>query len=213
MLRVGLTGGIGSGKSRAAERFAMNGAAIVDTDVIARELTGPGGEAMDAIRRAFGARFVDGNGALDRAAMRSLVFERPEQRRGLEAILHPLIRERAIERAARAIEASPYVIIAVPLLVEGGGWRGSIDRVLVVDVPVRTQIDRVARTRGLARTEVTRIVSQQAPRRLRIAAADDVLYNDGPPEALEVRVDRLHAFYLDTARSCGSDLTAPRFAL
>lgn len=200
MLLIGLTGGIGSGKSLAADRFAVNGAAIVDTDVIAREQTAPGGDAMAAIRSAFGARFVDAGGALDRAAMRSYVFEHPGQRRRLEAILHPLIRERAMERAMLARATSPYVIIAVPLLVESGAWRGLLDRVLVIDAPVTTQIDRVVRARGLADAEVARIVAQQAPRRSRIAAADDVLYNGGPAEALAARVDRLHRFYLDAAK-------------
>jgi dephospho-CoA kinase len=194
--RIGLTGGIGSGKSLVADLLAQSGAAVVDTDVIARELTAPGGAAIDAIRNRFGADMIDTLGALDRGRMRSLVFDDDDARAALEAILHPLIRQITDERAAAA-QAAPYVLLAIPLLVEAGNWRDRVARVLVVDCPVAVQIERVTRTRGLARAQVEAIIARQASRAQRLAAADDVVVNDGSDaRTLAARLRPLHLRYI-----------------
>lgn len=191
---VGLTGGIGSGKSRVADLFVERGAALVDTDAIAHELTGPGGQAMPELIAAFGPGVADARGALDRAAMRQRVFGAPEQRRQLEGILHPLIRRLADERcrAARA----PYVMLAVPLLVESGSYRQRCNRILVVDCPEELQIARVVARNGLSADEVRTIMAAQASRQQRLAAADDVIANDGDLATLEQLVIALHEKYL-----------------
>jgi len=194
---VGLTGGIGSGKSAVAERFARHGVAVVDTDAIAHELTGPGGAAMPTLVAAFGAEVADGRGALDRAAMRRRVFADGSAKARLESILHPLIRQLSDERCRAA--AGPYVILAVPLLVESGTYRARCDRILVVDCPESLQVSRVMARSGLAATEVEAIMAAQASRTQRLAAADDVIPNDGGLEALDARVERLHADYLAAA--------------
>ena len=194
--RIGLTGGIGSGKSLVADLLAQSGAAVVDTDVIARELTAPGGAAIDAIRNRFGADMIDTLGALDRGRMRSLVFDDDGARAALEAILHPLIRQITDERAAAA-QAAPYVLLAIPLLVEASNWRDRVTRVLVVDCPVAVQIERVTRTRGLTRAQVEAIITRQASRAQRLAAADDVVVNDGSdPRTLAARLRPLHLRYI-----------------
>jgi dephospho-CoA kinase len=192
---VGLTGGIGSGKSAVSDRFAALGAAIVDSDEIARALTAPGGAAIEAIRNAFGQQYVDADGALDRARMRDLAFRDRSAKDRLEAILHPRIREITAAEAARAVGRSQYVILVVPLLVESGSWRGRVDRLLVVDCPVATQKARVRTRSGLDSALVASIIAQQASRTDRLDAADDVLVNDGPLEVLGTRVARLHACY------------------
>jgi len=191
--RVGLTGGIGSGKSVVADLLGAHGAAIVDTDVIAHQLTQANGPAIDPIRRAFGDAFVDATGALDRPRMRQLVFSDPVERKRLESILHPLIRQHA-ERAASAAEAA-YVVFAVPLLVEAGDWTTRVDRVLVVDCPTQDQVRRVVANRGLPSSQVSAIVAQQAPRAQRLASADDVIVNASTVAQLAPRVSRLHAHY------------------
>lgn len=191
---VGLTGGIGSGKSRVADLFVARGAALVDTDAIAHELTGAGGAAMPQLIAAFGADIADARGALDRAAMRQRVFAAPEQRRRLEAILHPLIREEAAVRCRAA--TAPYVILAVPLLIESGDYRQRCHRLLVVDCPEELQIARVMARSGLAAAEVQAIMAAQATRQQRLAAADDVIANDGDLDTLAARVDALHEKYL-----------------
>lgn len=195
---VGLTGGIGSGKSFAGELFRSHGAAIVDTDVIARELTGPDGAAIAAIRAAFGEALIDGEGALDRAAMRELAFSDPAQRKRLEAILHPLIRVESAEQVAAA--AAPYVILVVPLLVESGTYRQRVDRVLVVDCSEQTQVDRVVARNGLTRAAVRAIIAAQATRKARLAAADDVIDNEGDLESLSRQVAALDREYRRLAR-------------
>ena len=193
--RIGLTGGIGSGKSLVADLLVQSGAAVVDTDAIARELTAPGGAAIEMIRERFGVNMIDAAGALDRGRMRSLVFDDDQARAALEAILHPLIRRITDERAAAAHDA-PYVLLAVPLLVEAGNWRDRVARVLVVDCPVAIQIERVTRTRGLARAQVEAIIARQASRAQRLAAADDIVVNDGSdPRALAERLRPLHLRY------------------
>ncbi|RDU94835.1 dephospho-CoA kinase [Trinickia dinghuensis] len=195
MFAVGLTGGIGSGKTTVADLFAAQGAAVVDTDVIAHRVTAPGGAAMPLIEQAFGPRFVAPDGSLDRAKMRALVFSDDAAKARLEAITHPLIRSET-EREREAAQG-PYVVIVVPLLVESGTWTSRVDRVLVVDCDVETQIARVIRRNAFAREQVLAIIARQATREARLAAADDVVVNDGTPlEALAREVRRLHRHYL-----------------
>lgn len=190
---IGLTGGIGSGKSLVADLFAARGAAIVDTDLIAHALTAPGGAAMAAIRDAFGAAFLTADGALNRAAMRERVFSDPEAKRQLEAILHPLIGAQT-EQAAESAQG-PYLVFVVPLLVESGRWKERVDRVLVVDCPESLQVERVMRRNALSAAQVESILAAQATRSQRLAAADDVIVNDGERAAVEAAVERLDAGY------------------
>jgi dephospho-CoA kinase len=194
---VGLTGGIGSGKSTVAELFAKLGVHVIDTDEIAHALTRPGGEAIAPIRVAFGAEAIAPDGSLDRARMRRLVFRDVQARKRLEAILHPLIRAESNRRGEGA--ASPYAILVIPLLVEGGVDRSRIARVLVVDCPEAGQLERAMRRSGLPETEVRAILASQATREQRLAAADDVIDNGGAPEALEGQISRLHEKYLTLA--------------
>jgi dephospho-CoA kinase len=198
---VGLTGGIGSGKSAAADRFAALGATVIDTDVIAHRLTAPGGLAIDAIREAFGDGVITAEGALDRKAMRDLVFAEPEARRTLEAILHPAIRAECGRLAGMAV--TPYVVLAVPLLIESGTYRERCDRICVVDCPVELQIARVTERNGLAEAQVRAIIAAQASREERLAAADDVIDNSTSMAALHAQVDRLNASYLQAVRERG----------
>jgi dephospho-CoA kinase len=198
---VGLTGGIGSGKSAAADLFAEHGAEVVDTDAIAHALTKPGGGAMPLIRAGFGDGVVTADGALDRAAMRAMVFADPPARKRLEAILHPLIREEC-ERQLAATTA-PYAVLVVPLLIESGNYRKRVNRIAVVDCAEATQIARVMNRSGLARPEIERILGAQATRAERLAAADDVIDNDGDLAALAPQIGRLHHNYLASARRFG----------
>jgi len=191
---VGLTGGIGSGKSTVADMFAERGASIVDTDQIAHSLTAPKGPAMPAIVAEFGPEFADADGALDRARMRSLVFADPGAKARLEAILHPRIRDTA-QAAAQAAKGS-YVIFAVPLLVESGSWRERVSRILVVDCPEDVQIARVMARNGLPEAQVKAIMATQASRQQRLAAADDMVVNEAGIEALAPQIARLHDLYL-----------------
>lgn len=191
---VGLTGGIGSGKSTVAERLVSQGAALVDTDAIAHELTGPNGAAMPALRMAFGATIVAASGALDRAAMRQLVFADPAARSRLEGILHPQIRMLSDERCRAA--QTPYVVLAVPLLLESGTYRERCDRILVVDCPEDVQIARVMARNGLSAEEVRAIMASQATREQRLAIADDVLINNQDLTNLYLEIDRLHIKYV-----------------
>ncbi|MBN3789684.1 dephospho-CoA kinase [Burkholderia sp. Ac-20353] len=195
MFAVGLTGGIGSGKTTVADLFAARGASIVDTDLIAHRITAPGGLAMPAIAKAFGADFVAADGSLDRAKMRTLIFSDDAARRRLEAITHPLIRAET-DREGREAQGA-YVMYVVPLLVESGNWKARVDRVLVVDCDVETQIARVMRRNAFTREQVEAIVARQATRDARLAAADDVIVNDATtPAALAAEVDVLHQRYL-----------------
>jgi len=194
---VGLTGGIGSGKSAAADEFSRLGAAVVDTDAIARELTASGGAALPHIKALFGEAFIAANGAMDRDAMRARVFADPTAKRALEALLHPMIRAEGERRIAAA--SGPYVIFVVPLLIEAGDYRRRVDRVLVVDAPEPAQLERVRARSGLAEQEVRAIVAQQASREARRAAADDLIDNGGTLEQLHAQVRALHARYLGMA--------------
>jgi dephospho-CoA kinase len=194
---VGLTGGIGSGKSAVGRLFEQRGIAVIDTDAIAHQLTTPGGAAMPAIRAAFGDAVATADGALDRAAMRAIVFADPPARKRLEGILHPMIREESERRLAGA--DSPYAVLMVPLLVESGSYRERVSRVAVVDCDVETQIARVMQRNGLARAEVERILAAQATREQRLEAAADVIDNDRSLADLEPQIERLHASYLALA--------------
>jgi dephospho-CoA kinase len=195
-LIIGLTGGIGSGKSTVADALVARGAALVDTDQIAHALTAPGGAAIEPIRQAFGDAVIAPDGRMDRAAMRERAFSDPQARKLLESILHPLIRAGTDAGVAAALQdAAPYVLVAIPLLVEGGGARGRFDRVLVVDCPADVQVERVMRRSGLARTQVDAIMAAQATREQRLAIADDVVDNGGSPDALPAQVERIDALY------------------
>lgn len=194
---VGLTGGIGSGKSAAADGFAALGIAVVDTDAIAHQLTAAGGAAMPALLAEFGPDVATPDGALDRGRMRRLVFADPAARGRLEGILHPLIRERSAADCRAAV--SPYVILAVPLLVESGTYRQRCQRIVVVDCPESLQISRVMARNALPEAEVRAIMAAQASREQRLAAADDVLANDRDLAHLETQVARLHRKYLQLA--------------
>lgn len=192
MFKIGLTGGIGSGKSRVAEFFASWGAAIIDTDVIAHELTAPGGAAIEPIRHQFGADVIAPTGALDREAMRELVFESPQARSQLEAIIHPLIGSVTKRRAESATGC--YLVFVVPLLVESGRWRNQVDRICVVDCDPATQVARVKARSGLTSEAIGRIMCAQASREARLAVADDVVLNDEQTtvQDLERRAWKLH---------------------
>ncbi len=185
VLRIGLTGGIGSGKSTVAGLLASHGAAVIDTDAIARRLSLPGGTAIPAIRREFGDEFIDAAGALDRERMRALAFGDPQAKRRLEAILHPLIGIET-EREASASSAAVHVF-DVPLLVESGRWRAIVERVLVVDCSEATQVSRVVARAGWTEHAVRSVIAQQATRAVRRASADAVIHNDG------IGLDRLSA--------------------
>ncbi len=191
MRRIGLTGGIGSGKSTAARLLADRGAAVIDTDEISRELTGAGGGALPDLREAFGEGLVPRDGALDRAAMRALAFTDAAARARLEAILHPRIREEAGRRIA--VAAGPYAVVVVPLLFESGAWAGTLERIVVVDCSEALQVERTVARSGLAAGEVRAIMATQWPRWRRLQAADEVLWNGGDRAALEAQCERLHA--------------------
>jgi dephospho-CoA kinase len=196
-LDIGLTGGIGSGKSTVARLWAELGAVIIDTDAIAHALTAPGGAAIAPIAQQFGAAMINAAGALDRARMRELVFSRPEARADLEAILHPLIRQET-ERQAAAAPDGAVRVFDVPLLVESGRWRERVDRVLVVDCDEATQVARVVARSGWTPEAVQRVIAQQASRAQRRAVADAVLLNQGRTvDELRTEVAALHRRWID----------------
>jgi dephospho-CoA kinase len=195
--RVALTGGIGSGKSTVAERFADLGVALSDADAIAHQLTAADGEALPAIAAAFGAEMIDASGLLDRARLRRRVFADSGARRQLEGILHPLIRARMLAQTEAV--AAPYALLVIPLLFETG-QQALVDRVLVVDVPEAVQIARVQHRSGLDPAEIQRIIASQISRAERLAAADEVIDNSSEPSALGPRIAQLHRLYLAQAR-------------
>ena len=227
MFTVGLTGGIGSGKSTVADCFAALGVPVIDTDVIARDLTAPargtppdaaegslpssgeptgvplagarpaGGAALEEIRAVFGETVMQADGTLDRAALRRRVFADSAARRQLEAILHPRIRQVVGDRLATL--SAPYALVVIPLLVETGGYRDMLNRVLVVDCPEDVQIARVKARSGLAHEEIKAILAAQAGRAERLAVADDIIVNTATPEALHAEVVALHQRYLALA--------------
>lgn len=195
---VGLTGGIGSGKTAVADGLGRLGAAVVDTDLIAHVLTAPGGAAMAEIASAFGPSVVAADGSLDRAAMRALAFSDPAARNRLESILHPLIRSESARQCAAA--QAPYVVLVVPLLVESGNWRERCDRLCVVDCPESLQIERVRARNALPEAQIRAIMAAQASRAERLAVADDVIDNSGPLAELAPRIEALHRRYLALAK-------------
>jgi dephospho-CoA kinase len=194
--RIGLTGGIGSGKSTVAGFLARRGAAIIDADAISRSLTAPGGRAMVAIARNFGEDMLSPDGAMDRQAMRERIFRDPQAKRQLEQIVHPLVSQITAEQAKAAVQnGHPVLVFDVPLLVESGErWRKQVDRVIVVDCDTETQKQRVLARSGLASEEVERIMAQQASRSQRLACADTVLFNQGLSfDDLDAQVARVAA--------------------
>jgi dephospho-CoA kinase len=196
---IGLTGGIGCGKTTVANLFAELGASLVDTDDIAHALTAPGGAAMADLQAQFGPAYVTAEGAMDRARMRALVFADPLAKARLEAILHPRIRDAALAAAAAASGA--YVIYVVPLLIESGTWRARVTRVLAIDCPEALQVARVMARNGLTEQQVSAIMATQVSRAERLAAADDVIRNDGDLASLKPQIAHLHAQYLAFSRN------------
>jgi len=194
MFTVGLTGGIGSGKSTVADLFSDLGVPVIDTDVIARELTVPGSAALDLIHSTFGDAVIRPDGSLDRVALRRIVFADVDARHRLEGILHPRIRQ-VVEQLRAGVNA-PYVLVVIPLLVETGGYRDLLDRVLVVDCPEELQLARVIARNGLTRDEVLPILAAQASRAERLALADDVIVNTLAREVLRTEVVTLNQRYL-----------------
>jgi dephospho-CoA kinase len=190
---VGLTGGIGSGKSTVAEAFAAFGASVVDTDEISRHLTGPAGAAMERLRAEFGEKYVAADGSLHRAAMRALAFEDATARARLESILHPAIRAVADERLAAA--SGPYAILVVPLLFETRDYLERVERRLVVDCPESLQVERTASRSGLDPEQVARIMAAQWPRWRRLQMADDVIWNGGTRDELVSQCEKIHREY------------------
>jgi dephospho-CoA kinase len=206
MLVIALTGGIGSGKSTVADELAARGAGVIDTDLLARELTEPGQPALGEIAATFGPRIIDYDGRLDRDVLRGLVFADPQARRKLEAILHPRIKDLMLERLA-ALDA-PYAVLVIPLLFETN-QDVLADRVLVVDLPEPVQLERVRRRSGLPTAEIERIIASQISRNERLARADDIIDNAGDHPALLAEVERLHQRYLQLAAAGGHRTTPP----
>lgn len=192
---IGLTGGIGSGKSTVADLFAQHGARIIDTDILSHQLTATSGAAMPLIREQFGEQFIQLDGALDRAQMRQHIFAEVSAKQKLEAILHPLILALA-KQAAFTPSAAPYTLLVVPLLFEGKNYQSWIARSLVVDCPEAFQIQRTMQRNGLTAVTVQAIMSQQISRAERLRLADDVIRNDADLPALKVQVEHLHQSYL-----------------
>ena len=197
-LRIGLTGGIASGKSTVAQRFMELGVPVIDADAAARAVVAPGTPGLAAVLKRFGRGVVAENGELDRRALRDLIFNDPGSRRDLEAILHPLIRA-DMERSAE-LAVGPYVVMAIPLLVEGGS-RDRVDRILVVDVDEAVQLQRVMARDGSTEEQARAILASQASRSARLAAADDVLRNAGTVTDLRQAVDHLYERYLRLAEA------------
>ena len=206
-LRIGLTGGIASGKSTVTQRFAELGVPVIDADVASRNVVEPGTPGLAQVVQRFGGGILDADGRLDRRALRNLIFEDSSLRQALDAILHPLIRAEMEREAAQA--TAPYVVMAIPLLVEGGSAGKRVDRVLVVDADETLQIQRLQARDGSSEQQARAILSSQATRAARLSHADDVLLNAGSVAELRQAVDRLHEQYLQQAQSSSSrrDLT------
>lgn len=198
-LRIGLTGGIASGKSTVTQRFTELGIPVIDADVASRSVVEPGKPGLTQVIERFGPKVLDARGHLDRHALRARIFNDPDSRRALDAILHPLIREE-MEREAAAAQG-PYVVMAIPLLVESGKARQRVDRVLVVDAEETLQIQRLRARDGSSEEQARAILASQASRNARLAEADDVLLNAGSVADLRQAVDRLHEQYLQLAKS------------
>ena len=190
---VGLTGGIGSGKTAVSDLLAALGAGIIDTDLISHQITAPGGKAIPLITKAFGAEFIDPQGALNRPKMRTLVFADPKARQSLEQITHPLIQQETAKQASELANSGvPYLVFVVPLLIESGSWVNLIDYLVVVDCPEETQIQRVMHRNNMTRPEVENILKVQANRSARLAEANAVIENQGDLDDLKPAVLNLH---------------------
>ncbi|QEY24190.1 dephospho-CoA kinase [Neisseria animalis] len=198
---IGLTGGIGSGKSQAAAEFAKLGVPHIDADAVSRSLTADGGAALPEIRRLFGEAVFCENGSLNRTALRDLVFRRPEAKKQLEDIMFPLILSEIcrLQTCSRAV----YGILDIPLLIEQPLFRALVHRILVIDVSEDTQIRRVQSRSGLKEAEIRRIIANQAPRRQRLLHADDILCNEGSTADLAQKIQRLHHFYRHLKQTAG----------
>lgn len=191
--RVGLTGGIGSGKSTVCGFFSEAGAAIVDADAISKAVTGPGGSAIASVREAFGDSAIDAAGGMDRAAVRARVFSQPQARQRLERIVHPLVLDEATRQESEFVGLGyRCILFDIPLLAESTHWRGRLEHILVVDCHQQTQVERVIRRSGLSEVQVRQIIGAQAPRALRLSIADSVIWNDGlSTEQLATEVHQL----------------------
>lgn len=193
MFRIGLTGGIASGKSTVADVFTELGAAVVDTDAVAREVVAPGESGLEAVATEFGPDILLPNGELDRRALRSIVFRDPQRRETLESILHPLIRARTLQMIA-SLEA-PYVVVVVPLLLETG-FAELVERILVVDCPEAQQLERLRQRDDVGESEAQAMLAAQTDRQTRLSRADDVIDNSGSIESTRAQVRALHERYL-----------------
>lgn len=198
MYIIGLTGGIGSGKSTVARYFESLGVPVIDADAITRELVEPGQEALDEIIKAFGASIIQANGRLNRPLLRERVFNNPKERKTLEKILHPRARKLAQQHIAKL--TTPYCILCVPLLIESG-WTDLVQRILVVDTPRELQIQRTIARDGISKEQAESIIDSQIDRETRLAAADDILENSEDMTSLQGKVDDLHRKYMLQAQS------------
>ena len=202
-LLVGLTGGIGCGKSTVSSQFEQLGASVIDSDVISRQLTQANGLAMPALQAAFGEAALDAQGALNRPHMRQLVFANTHAKQQLEAILHPMIRSQMLAKIAAVAPHTPYVLLVIPLLFENQNYRELVQRTLVVDCSEATQITRTMQRSGLNETDVRAVMAQQISRETRLRQADDLIQNEHDLSSLSAQVERLHQRYL--AQNVGSD--------
>ncbi len=198
MLKIGLTGGIGSGKTTVTELFSSLGIPIIDADLIAREVTAPGQPALPEISRLFGGQIVDNSGQLKRRELREIIFSNPEKRQQLEAILHPLIRQRILEKSSDASHNAPYCILSIPLLLENH-WQSAVERVLVIDTPVQQQLQRTMLRDHIDEKSARAILGSQMSRQDRLQAADDTIENSGSIDDLQEKVQQLHLKYLKLA--------------
>lgn len=202
MLRIGLTGGIGSGKSTVAHHFEHIGIPVIDADVIAHQLVEPGQAALTAITEYFGKHILNPDGSLNRQKLRAQIFTNPDDRKALENILHPRIREEMLRQATEL--DSPYCILSIPLLVESG-WDKQLDRILVVDTPRELQIKRASQRDAASQDNIEAIIDSQVDRESRLAMADDVLTNDSDINSLLAQVDALHKKYLSLTGQASQD--------
>ncbi len=199
IFKIGLTGGIASGKTSVTDLLQSFGIPVVDADLIAREVVEPGSAALIALANMFGDKIVKDNGELDRAALRAIIFSSPADRKRVESILHPAIRKRSDEYVDEYAQTdAPYLVCSVPLLVESG-QTDQYDRILVVDVPEEIQVRRIMNRDNASESDALKILQSQASRKKRLDAADDVISNDGTREELAERVRSLHEFYLQLA--------------
>ena len=205
ILLVGLTGGIGSGKTTVSDLLTQLGAGVIDTDLIAHQITGPGGSAIPLIQKEFGPDYIDASGALNRAKMRTLVFENPKFRGLLEQITHPLIQQKTIQQALElAKNGAPYLVFVVPLLIESRTWQNLIDYLIAVDCPVETQIERVMHRNNLSRADVWKIIKAQVSRHDRNAQANTVIENTGDLDNLKSQVKNLNEKFLQISKDLQS---------